>query len=269
MNNKFTVVIPMYNSENTIKDCIESVLNQTRNDLISEIIVVNDGSTDNFLKQIEKIKDTKIKITIKNQINRGVSAARNLGLQHVETEWVALLDSDDRWVKDKIEVQNSVITENENIDFLGGNLTDENFKIFGKELPYLYKARVRDICIKNFPQPSTVVFKHKIFDEIGGFDVNQNYAEDGNYFLKICSKYNFYHIQEKLVDYGDGKRGFGDSGLSANLDGMYLGNKKNINELHKNKNISLPFYLFLLFFYKLKYFRRIMITRKVNSERNK
>lgn len=261
MDKKFTVVIPMYNSEKTIKKTIDSVNMQTRNDLIAEIIVINDGSTDNSKEKVEEMLHKNIiKITLIDQENGGVSKARNSGIANVGTEWVALLDSDDMWEKNKIEIQNNIIKNHEEIDFLGGNLTFEKFKIFNKEFPYLYKASIKDICLKSFPQPSTVIFKKSIFDEIGGFDNFQNYAEDGNYFLKICKAYNFYHVQEKLVNYGEGKRGFGERGLSANLKEMYLGNKKNVRELREDKNISISFYLFMNFFNYSKFLRRKLIT---------
>lgn len=90
---KISVIIPVYNVENYIEKCIQSVLSQTLNDI--EIIVVNDGTLDNSMKKIEKYRD---KLIIINQENQGLSAARNTGLKYATGEYVFFLDSDD-WIE--------------------------------------------------------------------------------------------------------------------------------------------------------------------------
>ena len=102
--------------------------------------------------------------------------------------------------------------------------------------------------------------RKRIYDEMGGFDEKQRYAEDGNYFLKIAARYNFYYMPEQLVGYGFGKREFGASGLSANLKAMYKGNVKNLKELRSLKYITVPFYVAMRAYFWLKYCRRIAIT---------
>lgn len=107
----FSVVIPAYNCENTIVATIDSVLRQTRIDLIEEIIVVNDGSED----QTEKIvndymlgcerKYQYINFVLISHPNKGVSYTRNRGILISKAEWIALLDSDDIWVENKLERQ--------------------------------------------------------------------------------------------------------------------------------------------------------------------
>lgn len=257
-----SVVIPMYNSRETIINTLESIKLQTAIDNILEVIVVNDGSKDDSLEVVRKYKEENpsFPIVIIDQCNGGVSTARNKGMEVAKGEWIALLDSDDEWLPYKLEVQINTINQNQEIDFLGGPFNEKVLRIFTKKIDSLYKAKISDICIRNFPQPSTVIFKKKIYDEIGGFDQKQKYAEDGNYFLKICDKYNLYYLPELLIIYDGGKKGFGVSGLSANLKKMYEGNKKNIKELKNDNKISTFFYLFLKTFYFLKYIRRIILT---------
>lgn len=261
--NKISVVIPMYNSEKTIISALNSIKNQTAVEQILEIIVVNDGSIDNSLKIVKKYsEDNKnIPIRIIDKPNGGVSSARNEGMKVAKGDWVALIDSDDEWLPKKIEIQMKTIQENSNIDFLGGDIDDKGLKILWKKINGLYKTSVKDVCLKMFPQTSAVIFKRSIFEEIGGYDENQSYAEDGNYFLKICANYNYYHLPIQMVYYGAGKPGFGFSGLSANLEKMYEGNVKNIKELKRNSIISSRFYAFLRVFYWAKYIRRIAITK--------
>ena len=261
-----SVVIPMYNSKDTILNTLKSVKNQTKIDCILEIIVVNDGSTDQSLEVVKKYKHNNpdLPIVIIDKQNGGVSTARNKGMEAAKGDWIALLDSDDEWLPNKIDVQIKTIKENPDIDFLGGPFNENSLRIFTKKIDALYKAKVTDICIKNFPQPSTVIFKKSIYDEIGGFDETQRYAEDGNYFLKICNKYHLYYLPELLIIYDGGKRGFGSRGLSANLVGMYKGNIKNIRELKDLQVISYSFYLFLRLFYWIKYVRRVIISKWQN-----
>ena len=92
MEIQISVVIPVYNAENTINNCIESALKQ---DLESfEVILVNDGSNDSTSRILEQYSDNP-QVKIFHQVNMGVSAARNLGLSHASGEYVFFLDSDD------------------------------------------------------------------------------------------------------------------------------------------------------------------------------
>lgn len=259
-----SVVIPAYNAENVIVRALESVRLQTRLDYIKEIIVVNDGSVDATATEVEKYakKYSNLNIRIINQDNAGVSRARNVGMQNALGSWIALLDSDDEWFENKIERQVDEILRNDSIDFIGGNHTPFPVRILGRKIVALHRASIQDICIKMFPQTSTVLFKKLIFDEIGGYDESRHYAEDGQYFLKICYAYGYYYLPEQNVHYDRGKRGFGVSGLSGNLKGMQEGNRLNFKELLSQKKISLPFYISVSVFNELKYLRRIIISMR-------
>ena len=91
---KVSVIIPLYNEEKYILECINSVINQTYKNL--EIIIVDDKSTDNSLKILEQIKDDRIK-TIKLDKNSGVAHARNKGVEVSTGDYICFLDSDDFW----------------------------------------------------------------------------------------------------------------------------------------------------------------------------
>jgi glycosyltransferase involved in cell wall biosynthesis len=260
--NKISVVIPMYNSKDTIIRTLNSIKNQTAFNQITEVIIVNDGSTDNSLDLVKDYNESnkQMPLVIINKPNGGVSSARNAGMKAAKGEWIALLDSDDDWLPEKIEIQIKTIKEHPEIDFLGGAINDRGLKILWKQINGLYKANIKDVCLKMFPQPSTAIFKRSIFEQIGGFDEKQSYSEDGNYFLKVCSKYNYYYLPIQVVYYAGGKP-FGTSGLSSNLKKMYKGNIKNIKELKRDSMISNKFYMFLRVFYWVKYIRRIIITK--------
>lgn len=253
----------MYNAELTIVDALESLRLQSKFEFIKEIIVINDGSIDKshdvvteYARQYEEMP-----ITLIDTVNRGVSSARNTGEMHSKTDWIAFLDADDVWFPNKLERQCEVIAKSGcGIDVLGTAWDNKCLRIGTKVVKELHRGTVREICIKNFPQPSTVLMKKSVFDDIGGFDKKQHYAEDGNFFLKAAAKFGLYYLPEQLIEYGHGKRGFGDSGLSGNLKAMQLGMVKNLKEMRSLGYISKQFYYLMRVFYVLKYWRRIILT---------
>lgn len=261
--NSISVIIPTYNSERTIERAIVSVLKQTYIKYIKEIIIINDGSNDGTELIVKKIisKYTYPKIYLISQDNSGVSIARNRGMKMAKGDWIALLDSDDEWLPKRIEEQVILISQHEDIDFIGGDFDVNGVSILGRKIVNLHKASIKEVCMKMFPQTSTVLFKKKIFNEIGGYDSSRHYAEDGQYFFKICESYGYYYQPGQNIIYDRGKRGFGSSGLSANLKEMHKGNLINFKELLERKSISFQFYIFILFFSYLKYFRRILICQ--------
>ena len=102
--------------------------------------------------------------------------------------------------------------------------------------------------------------KRTVFEEIGYFDENQKYAEEGNYFIRIADKFNCFFCNMKVINYGDGKSGFGASGLSANLKEMHRGFIKNLKFAYSNDLINLGQYVLARMVEQLKYMRRIAIV---------
>jgi glycosyltransferase involved in cell wall biosynthesis len=257
-----SVVIPMYNSEDTIKRALLSVINQTYHDYL-EIIVVNDGSKDNSVKIVEDfiIENPDADIRLINQENGGVSKARNVGMRNAKGNFIALLDSDDEWVLDKIKCQMEVLKSMPSIDFLGCSRNNEELQILGRKITSLHKANIKELLIKMYPQTSTAIFKTDVYKKIGGYDEKMTHGEDGEFWIRICANSNFYYMPDSLVKTGDGKPSFGHSGLSANLKAMQKGNEIIINKALKQGLISYGFYTLLLLFYKVKYYRRILITK--------
>ena len=99
-----SVILPFYNEKNYFDDCIKSVLAQTYKNL--EIIIINDGSDPEYLESLQTLKNTyPEKIFLYHKENEGVSSARNLGIKKAKGNLICLLDSDDRWEKDKLELQ--------------------------------------------------------------------------------------------------------------------------------------------------------------------
>ena len=264
-----SVVIPAYNSESTIADSINSVLRQTRSDLVEEILVINDGSTDATVKVVEESCSSDKRIRIITKTNGGVSSARNAGIKAATGRWVALLDSDDVWRPLKLEKQWAEIEKDSSIAFIGCNRNDENLHYGTQVRENLYCLTLRQLLIKMWPHTSTALIRNDVFKDVGYFNENMRYAEDGEMWNRIALKYPLYYVAESLEIAGGNKVSFGESGLSANLKGMYDGNVSNITELHKDRHISTAFYIFLRVFYWMKYLRRILITKRNRMKRGK
>lgn len=103
----FSVIIPLYNKELSVKNTILSVLDQTYQDF--EIIVVNDGSTDKSAEIVADIKDSRI--ILYNKVNGGVSSARNFGINKAKYKWIAFLDGDDLWKPNHLQIVNEMINQ--------------------------------------------------------------------------------------------------------------------------------------------------------------
>lgn len=259
-----SVIIPMYNSETTILGCIKSVLCQSYKEKI-EIIIVNDGSKDNSQAIVEEIisnNNSDIEIQLINKINGGVSSARNVGLKLAKGNFIALLDSDDEWLPNKLEIQINYLRDKD-VDFVCSCRNNEKisfpYKMINKEYA---EISLKKLLLKVVGQTSTAVFKRKVLSNTGYFDENQRYSEDANFWMKISVKNRMIILNKSLVITGGGKPAVGFSGLSANFEGMEDGVQKNIREMYNLGNISFVEFQLLHYFSKIKYYIRIIRYKK-------
>lgn len=249
----------MFNAEKSIINSLISIKNQTSEENF-EVLIINDGSTDNSKFLVEKFitENPEMDIKLINQQNAGVSKARNTGLKIAKGELIAFLDSDDEWLPEKIEKQLNYLRNSRlDIDFL---TTLRNHERIG--FPYkiqennLVEITLKKLLLKIVGQTSTAVFKRKILENTGYFDENQKYSEDANYWMRISENNKMFLLAQNLVYTGNGKKSFGKSGLSANLKEMEKGIQKNILEMYKTKRIGFAEYLFYFVISKLKYLVR-------------
>lgn len=258
-----SVVIPVYNAERSILKTLASVTEQTYPP--KEIIVVNDGSTDASAFAVSdyiKTYEGGIHIKLLHQKNGGVSKARNVGMSHATGDYIALLDADDRWHSQKLERQMLIFEQHPHIDFLGCNRNGERWKnwLF-KKFEYLTPISSRLLLYKTFFVTPTVIFKRSLLSTVGFFEETQRYAEEGNYWIRVCHQHHCVLLNESLVITGDGKPNFGFSGLSANLKEMEKGELKNMKLGYRMKIVGLFEYVFLVCYSLMKYIRRIIIVK--------
>jgi glycosyltransferase involved in cell wall biosynthesis len=197
-----SVIIPMYNTLHYIERTIESVLTQTYRSL--EVVVVDDGSTDNGAEIVKALmlKDPRIKYIF--QSNQGVSAARNNAITQSTGEYLAFLDSDDLWFPDKLQKQMTrIISTNMDACYCGYQYFCEDVK--GKTFPKHYfegKILLEVIKEKVSVWTSTVVVKKSIVvNNSLSFRTGLNWAEDMDFFYRLLYKCEFCCVKEILALY--------------------------------------------------------------------
>lgn len=210
MKKTIDVIIPVYNAEKFIEKTLESVVSQTH--LPERIIIVDDGSTDETVNIINDFKNnSKVKIDLHQQENRGPNAARNAGLKHSTSEFVAFLDADDIWEKEKLEKQLRVFEKNEfeklGLVYTAYDLIDENDeKIKQSFLVFKLDPGLRgDVFDKMFDAMkitgscSGVLIKKDCFEKTGYFDETLKGAEDWDMWIRISQYFEIDYVDEILV----------------------------------------------------------------------
>ncbi|MBN1913036.1 MAG: glycosyltransferase [Candidatus Omnitrophica bacterium] len=220
-----SVIIATYNRAHFIKDAIESVLRQTFNDY--EIIIVDDGSTDDTKEVVRQFAG---KVRYCYQENKGRSESRNTGIRLSQGEYVAFLDDDDIWAKDKIKKQLDYFSAHPEIglvhsftdviDAKGQFLpaeTKERIGYYEKAIKFGsdYKGLSR-LCIMFL---STVIFKKKLVEGVGLFDPDIPAFEDWDFYLRFSLKYRIGLIAEPLAS-------FRMHGLQSNKEEFFTGRIK-------------------------------------------
>lgn len=189
-----SVIIPTFNRAPFILRAIQSIQNQSVQ--VNEIIVVDDGSTDETKKLLENIDITYI-----YQTNQGVSKARNTGIKAAKYEWIAFLDSDDTWHENKIQEHISLHVNNPD---LLASYTDEHWVRNGKTIKQKSHQQKDEPSFLNSLSlckigVSTFFCNKKIFDDIGLFDEKLIACEDYDLWLRILLKYNIKLINKQLI----------------------------------------------------------------------
>jgi glycosyltransferase involved in cell wall biosynthesis len=186
-----SVIVPVFNGEKTIKTTIDSVLNQTFDDL--ELIVIDDGSKDSTLSVVSSVKDPRLKVFFYE--NAGVADSRNRGFSHASGEFISFLDADDLWTPDKLEAQLKALQENplaavayswvNYIDQSGQFLRAGNYIIANGDI---YRIMLVHNPLENGSNP---LIRRQAFAETGGFNQNLSPSEDWDMWLRLSARYHF------------------------------------------------------------------------------
>ena len=197
----YTVIIPTYNRRETLCHALDSVLSQTVP--AQSVIVVDDGSTDGTGAMLEQVYP---QVTVFAQENQGVSAARNRGIAATVTPWIALLDSDDRWLPKKIERQFEAIQNAPTIRlfhteeiWIRNGVRVNQMKKHRKSGGDVFARSLKLCCIS----PSSVLMHRTLFEQYGLFDTELPACEDYDLWLRIAAGEAVGFVTEPLtVKYG-------------------------------------------------------------------
>ena len=195
-----SVIIPTYQNGQYVSQAIESVLKQTCNDF--EIIVVDDGSSDNTPTVLQTFKE---KIIIVSQSNRGTPAARNAGIKICQGKYIAFLDADDIWLEDKLEKQLALFEKNPRVGLVYSDIyffegKTRKGRAFEHIIPKSGHVEIDLFQIDFVPMP-TVVIKHECLDTTGLFDETLRYCEDYDLWLRISHYWEFDFVNKPLALY--------------------------------------------------------------------
>jgi glycosyltransferase involved in cell wall biosynthesis len=177
-----SVVIPAYNQGQFIRASVSSALEQTYEP--TEVIVVDDGSTDDTRHQLEPLFN---RITYILQPNAGPSAARNAGIRQARGAWVALLDADDLWHPRKLETQLAAIKGQENVALLGSPFSAALPDVLAPA-PNVCTLTMPDLLVSMRISPSSAIIRRRSFEAAGFFDESLRFAEDRDMWLRIAAK---------------------------------------------------------------------------------
>ncbi|TDE04551.1 glycosyltransferase family 2 protein [Flavobacterium hiemivividum] len=185
---KFSIVIPLYNKEKSISRAVNSVLTQSYKDF--ELIIVNDGSSDNSLTVVENIKDGRIKVV--NKTNEGVSSARNVGIDIALFEWILFLDGDDYWKSNHLETILELLQKYPDADMystLISENSDKGINYIANSLADGFEGYIDDYFIHApygtiFHSSSVCISKEALMN-VGGFDTNLKHGEDLDMWFRI------------------------------------------------------------------------------------
>lgn len=207
---KISVIIPTYNSSAYVERTLDSVLNQR--ELPDEIVIVDDGSTDNTIKVLEeygeKHRDVFSNIRVFQQANRGAGAARNRAVKEAHGEWVAFLDSDDIWMPEKLMAVKTAIRDYPDAAIIAHDeyAVDEK-DLESRQLCKLHESYddSQDLFIQlykgNLFSTSCMVIKKEVIEKADGFDERLRSAQDYDLWIRCSLNGKLHYIPEPYEIY--------------------------------------------------------------------
>ncbi|AFY58046.1 glycosyl transferase [Rivularia sp. PCC 7116] len=195
-----SIIIPAYNAIKYLPATLESALRQSFTDF--EVLIIDDGSYDNIVEWASEIKDPRVRFL--SQQNKGVSAARNLGIKKAKGEYIAFLDADDLWEPTKLEKQLQLFKNNLSLGLVHTAMLiiDEQSKSLGR----IFTSNVEGNALEKLLEQNTIVtssviVRHSCLQAVGNFDENLTSSEDWELWVRIASRYSIAQIKEPLVYY--------------------------------------------------------------------
>lgn len=197
-----SLIMPVYNCQDYIYESISSILSQTFQNF--ELIIVNDGSTDNTEQVIGSFSDSRI-VYLKIP-NSGIGAALNFAIENANSDFLCRIDSDDICYNNRLQIQYDFMLKNPEIDFVGANadvITECGEYIYTTNQQWKSHSEIENVIfdLNPFIHP-TVFYRKKIFEKIGGYYENRNgIYEDYNFHFRVVKNFKTVNIDEVVIKY--------------------------------------------------------------------
>lgn len=196
-----SVIVPAYNSQDTILETIASIQKQTFTDF--ELIVVDDGSSDRTLELLQTVRDSRIRVA--SYENGGVSVARNRGISLSTSEYITFIDADDLWTPDKLELQLAALQQHPNagVAYSWTCFIERHGKFFHNDRPIYFAGNVYAELLKtNFLlSGSNPLIRRGALTDVGEFDSQLTHAEEWDLYLRLAAKYDFVLVPKTQILY--------------------------------------------------------------------
>lgn len=197
-----SVIIPAYNAEGTLEESVRSVLNQSVSNL--ELIIINDGSSDSTGNLADRLASEDGRIRVVNQLNEGVSAARNKGMRLAKGRFIGILDADDLWLSDKLATQLMAVQSDENVVVITGLKRfadlDSGREWLNETIPPIigdrrsYAENIMHLPSSSMNLINTMLVLRDHLLSIGGWNEQLRTGEDWDLWIRLCLRYRFKHL---------------------------------------------------------------------------
>lgn len=219
---RVSVVIPTYNCASFVNEAVQSALKQSHPS--AEVIVVDDGSTDDTEERLRHLVD---RIRYIRKKNGGVATARNRGMQEANGDAIAFLDADDTWHPRKLEIQVAFLQQNDRVGLVGTRTIDwpnESFATLPTEMPAATAVKFEQMVVKNLFTTSSMLVRKSVVDKVGEFDPELRGPEDYDFWLRCLRIMDAANLESPLTGYREvpgslGKRAVSmEAGMQRILD---------------------------------------------------
>ncbi|MEM8675744.1 MAG: glycosyltransferase [Cyanobacteria bacterium P01_G01_bin.67] len=196
-----SIIIPAYNASSTINKTVNSVINQTYQNW--ELIIINDGSTDDTFSLINQLTDSRIKAY--DYPNSGVAEARNRGIKLARGDYIAFLDADDWWTEDKLALQIQALRDNPQAGVAYSwtyFIHEDKGKCFSSKAIHHQGNVLSQLLEKNFlAHGSNPLIRRQAIAQIGYFDSSFPHCADWDYYLRLAANWDFVVVPKHQIYY--------------------------------------------------------------------